>query len=152
VDLALTRGTEHLVSQVDDRAAYGGTPSDETVVAAIQDLKARGLSVTLTPFIFMDIPAGNALPDPYTGVSGQPSYPWRGRITVSPAPGEPGRPPPSPPPIRSPATPTSAAGATARSRPSGASARAGSPASSAPWPQPTPSLPSPSILSNRRSS
>ena len=29
----------HLVSQVDGRAAYGGTPSDATVVAAIQDLQ-----------------------------------------------------------------------------------------------------------------
>src|SRR5690606_13090092 len=62
------------------------------VVVAIQDLKARGLSVTLTPFLFMDIPAGNALADPYTGANGQPAYPWRGRITVSPAPGQPGTP------------------------------------------------------------
>ena len=40
----------------------------------------------------MDIPAGNALPDPYTGGAGQPAYPWRGRITVRPAPGQPGTP------------------------------------------------------------
>ena len=40
----------------------------------------------------MDIPAGNALPDPYTGASSQPAYPWRGRITVSPAAGQPGSP------------------------------------------------------------
>jgi hypothetical protein len=88
----LDRGQAHLVSQVEGRAAYGGTPSDETVVAAIQDLKSRGFSVTLTPFLFMDIPAGNTLPDPYTGATGQPAYPWRGRITVTPAPGEPGTP------------------------------------------------------------
>ena len=88
----LDREDAHLVSLVEGRAAYGGTPSDETVVAAIQDLKARGFSVTLTPFLFMDIPAGNALPDPYTGSTGQPAYPWRGRITVSPAPGQPGTP------------------------------------------------------------
>ncbi len=31
-------------------------------------------------------PAGNALPDPYGGGSGQPAYPWRGRITCDPAP------------------------------------------------------------------
>ena len=86
------RGQAHLVSLVDGRAAYGGTPSDQTVVAAIQDLKARGCNVTLTPFLLMDIPAGNALTDPYTGSSGQPAYPWRGRITVSPAPGQPGTP------------------------------------------------------------
>jgi hypothetical protein len=88
----VTRGSAHLVSQVDGRAAYGGTPSDETVVAAIQDLKARGYSVTLTPFLFMDVPAGNTLTDPYTGASGQPAYPWRGRITITPAPGQPGSP------------------------------------------------------------
>jgi hypothetical protein len=86
------RHEAHLVSEIEGRAAYGGTPSDETVVAAILDLKSRGLSVTLTPFLFMDIPAGNALPDPYTGAAGQPAYPWRGRITVSPAPGQPGTP------------------------------------------------------------
>ncbi|HEX5998061.1 MAG TPA: glycoside hydrolase/phage tail family protein [Hyphomicrobiaceae bacterium] len=88
----LGRGTAHLVSEVDGRAAYGGTPSDQTVIGAIRDLKARGFTVTLTPFVFMDIPAGNALTDPYTGATGQPAYPWRGRITVSPAPGQPGSP------------------------------------------------------------
>jgi hypothetical protein len=88
----LDRDQAHLVSQIDGRAAYGGTPSDATVIAAIQDLKARGLAVTLTPFLFMDIPAGNALPDPYTGEAGQPAYPWRGRITIAPAPGQPGTP------------------------------------------------------------
>ena len=41
-------------------------PTDR-VVAAIQDLKDRGFSVTFYPFIAMDIPAGNSLPDPYTG-------------------------------------------------------------------------------------
>ena len=86
------REEAHLVSLVGGRAAYGGTPSDDTVVAAIQDLKARGFSVTLTPFIFMDVPAGNTLPDPYTGGTGQPAYPWRGRITVTPAPGQPSSP------------------------------------------------------------
>jgi hypothetical protein len=88
----LTRATAPVVSSNAGRAAYGGTPSDQTVVGAIQDLAARGLGVTLTPFILMDIPAGNALPDPYTGDTGPPAYPWRGRITVDPAPGEPGSP------------------------------------------------------------
>ena len=40
----------------------------------------------------MDIPAGNALPDPLTGAASQPAYPWRGRITCDPAPGQPGSP------------------------------------------------------------
>ncbi len=85
------RAAAYVVSRIDDRPAYGGTPSDQTVVAAIQDLKARGIDVILTPFILMDVPAGNELPNPYGG-TGQPVYPWRGRITVHPAPGEPGTP------------------------------------------------------------
>jgi len=88
----LDRAAAHLVSQVDGRAAYGGTPSDAAVVAAIRNLAARGIGVVLAPFIFMDVPAGNALPDPYTGAAPQPAYPWRGRITVTPAPGRPGSP------------------------------------------------------------
>ena len=41
------REAAHLVSQHEGRPAYGGTPSDATVVAAIRDLKARGLKVML---------------------------------------------------------------------------------------------------------
>ena len=50
----------------------------------------HGLEVVLYPFVMMDIPAGNGLPDPVTGGMGQPHYPWRGRITCMPAPGSPG--------------------------------------------------------------
>lgn len=77
-----------IVSQDAGRAAYGGTPSDLSVIQAIGALKARGLKVTLYPFIMMDVPAGNTLPDPYGG-SAQARYPWRGRITCDPAPGRP---------------------------------------------------------------
>ncbi len=91
----LARENAALVSLDNGRAAYGGTPSDQTVIAAIRDLKARGHRVTLTPFILMDIPAANTLADPYS--SGlQAPYPWRGRITVSPAPGRAGSPDKSP--------------------------------------------------------
>ncbi|WP_406873872.1 glycoside hydrolase/phage tail family protein [Aminobacter sp. P9b] len=69
--------------------AYGGTPSDKSVREAIAEIKARGLKVTLYPFVMMDIAEGNSLPDPY-GHSSQPSYPWRGRITCAPAPLLPG--------------------------------------------------------------
>ncbi|MEZ5776015.1 MAG: glycoside hydrolase/phage tail family protein [Hyphomicrobiaceae bacterium] len=86
-----TRATAHLVSAIEDRPAYGGTPSDSSVVAAIRDLKARGLAVTFYPFVLMDVPEGNALADPY-GAASQAVYPWRGRITLSTAPGEPGSP------------------------------------------------------------
>lgn len=88
----LDRSGARLVSLRDGRPAYGGTPSDDSVIAAILDLKARGIAVTLTPFILMDIPAGNTLTDPYTGAATQPAYPWRGRITLDPAPGRAGTP------------------------------------------------------------
>ena len=77
----LHRNEAHLVSTVNGSAAFGGTPDDQSVVAAIKDLKARGLQVCFTPFILMDIPDGNTLPDPYSGGTGQAVYPWRGRIT-----------------------------------------------------------------------
>ncbi len=88
----VTRAGAHLVSRREGRPAYGGTPSDQTVIAAIADLKSRGFTVTLPPFILMDIGADNVLPDPYTGASSQPPYPWRGRITIDPAPGTTGTP------------------------------------------------------------
>jgi hypothetical protein len=88
----VARAAAPVVSQVNGVPAYGGTPSDETVVAAIQNLKARGLRVLFCPFLFLDIPAGNTLEDPYTGATSQPTYPWRGRITCDPAPGVSGSP------------------------------------------------------------
>jgi len=75
-----------VISQVNGSAAYGGTPSDRTVMDAIAEIKGRGLKVMLYPFIMVDVPSGNSLPDPYGGAA-QPAYPWRGRITSMPAPG-----------------------------------------------------------------
>lgn len=79
----LSRSEAHVVSRHAGGPAYGGSPSDESVIEAIRDLKARGLKVTLYPFVLMDIPAGNGLPDPYGGGE-QGAYPWRGRITCYP--------------------------------------------------------------------
>lgn len=87
----VTRSNAHLVSMNGSGPAYGGTPSDASVIRAIQDLKARGLKVMFHPMVLMDIPVGNAKPDPY-GSARQASYPWRGRITCSVAPGQPGTP------------------------------------------------------------
>jgi hypothetical protein len=87
----LDRASARTVSLVDGNPAYGGTPSDPTVVAAIRSLRARGLKVVLYPFVLMDVPAGNALPDPYGG-TGQAAHPWRGRVTCHPAAGRPGTP------------------------------------------------------------
>jgi len=88
----LTRGAAHAVSMAGGGPAYGSTPSDASVVHLISELKSRGLKVTLYPFVMMDIPADNTLPNPYTGAAPQPAYPWRGRITCDPAPGQPGTP------------------------------------------------------------
>jgi hypothetical protein len=85
----LARDNVNAVSLVNGTPAYGGTPSDESVIRLIQNLKARGLEVVLYPFVMMDVPSDNTLPNPYGG-TGQPAYPWRGRITCHPAPGQPG--------------------------------------------------------------
>lgn len=86
----VSRGAAQVVSWFDNRPAFGGTPADFAVKQAIQECKSRGLRVTLYPFVMMDIPAGNSLPNPYSDNAseiGQPVYPWRGRITCSPAAG-----------------------------------------------------------------
>jgi hypothetical protein len=85
----LVRANAPIVSSHEGRPAFGGTPTDASVVRAIKDLKTRGLKVTFYPFVMMDIPAENSLPDPVTGAPSQPPYPWRGQITCDPAPGQP---------------------------------------------------------------
>lgn len=86
---SVRRDAAMLMSTHAGNAAFGGTPSDRSVMDAIAAIKARGLKVTLYPFIMMDIPAASGLPDPY-GDTAQASYPWRGRITCMPGPGRPG--------------------------------------------------------------
>lgn len=91
----LTRDTALLVSYVDGKPAYRGTPDDASVLRGIAELKRQGLEVTYLPFIMMDVAPGNKLPDPYSADAagvGQPPFPWRGRITCSPAPGFAGSP------------------------------------------------------------
>jgi len=87
----IDRASASVVSlDADGNPAYGGTPADFAIVQAIKELKARGKRVTFYPFLLMDIPAGNGLPDPYSDNAasiGQAAYPWRGRITCSPAAG-----------------------------------------------------------------
>ena len=87
----VTREDAHLISTHDGGPAYGGTPSDVSVLQCIAELKARGLAVTLYPFLMMDVPPGSGLADPYGGAE-QAAYPWRGRITCHPAPGRSGSP------------------------------------------------------------
>ncbi len=77
------RGNAYLVSSdKDGRPNFGGSPSDESLIGAIRDLKSRGFSVTLYPFILMDIPPDNQLPN-VDGIGFQPAFPWRGRITAN---------------------------------------------------------------------
>ncbi|WP_397544471.1 baseplate multidomain protein megatron [Roseovarius salis] len=87
----VTRAEAYLVSRdAEGQPVYGGTPADFSVVQAIRELKARDKRVTFYPFILMDVPPGNELPDPYSDDAaevGQPAFPWRGRITCSPAAG-----------------------------------------------------------------
>ena len=87
----VSRGNAVLVSRdSEDRPVYGGTPADFAVVQAIREIRARGLRVTFYPFLLMDVPPGNTLPTPYSdnaATAGQPAFPWRGRITCSPAAG-----------------------------------------------------------------
>ena len=87
----LTTDTARAVSRdANDRPNFGGSPDDGSVIRAIAELKSRTKQVMLYPFLLMDIPPGNALIDPYTGLAGQPVFPWRGRITSDLAPGMPG--------------------------------------------------------------
>ncbi|MEM7330323.1 MAG: glycoside hydrolase TIM-barrel-like domain-containing protein [Pseudomonadota bacterium] len=76
------RQAAHLISQTEGSPNFGGTPADAAVLEAIAALKAAGMAVTLSPFLLMDVPEGNGLPDP-RGWIGQPAFPWRGRITVT---------------------------------------------------------------------
>lgn len=87
----VARSGARVVSQFDGAPAFGGTPSDPSVLQAIAALKARGYEVGLYPFLLMDVPEGNALDDPYGGAE-QGAYPWRGRISLHPAAGQSGSP------------------------------------------------------------
>ncbi|WP_417205016.1 baseplate multidomain protein megatron [Antarctobacter sp.] len=88
----LNRSAALTVPQQDGRPVYGGTPTDESVIQSIRKMQAEGLSVMYYPFILMDQMAGNGLPDPWSGATDQPELPWRGRITLSVAPGQSGSP------------------------------------------------------------
>ena len=88
----LGRFEAELLPQVEGRPVYGGTPSDQSVVEGIRHLHEQGQEVMFYPFILMDQMEGNGLPDPWTGAADQPPLPWRGRITLSVAPGQAGTP------------------------------------------------------------
>ena len=74
--------------RVDDKSVYGGTPTDRSVIEAIQAIRAAGQEVMFYPFILMDQVAFNGLPDPASQAFDQPVLPWRGRITLAKAAGQ----------------------------------------------------------------
>ncbi|MEP5088960.1 MAG: glycoside hydrolase/phage tail family protein [Paracoccaceae bacterium] len=88
----LNRNNAQEIVRINNRPIYGGTPSDQSVVEAIRRLNEVGRDVMFYPFILMDQIEGNTLPDPYSAASTQPKLPWRGRITLSKAPGVAGSP------------------------------------------------------------
>lgn len=88
----IARGGAAEVAKLDGRPVYGGTPADGSVIEAITALRAGGQSVMFYPFLLMDQLAQNGRPDPWTGADDQPALPWRGRITLSQAPGRAGSP------------------------------------------------------------
>ncbi|MEL6168217.1 MAG: glycoside hydrolase/phage tail family protein [Pseudomonadota bacterium] len=88
----VARSAAGVLPKVDGRVIYGGTPSDASVVEAIEALAARGSAVMFYPFLLMEQLEGNTLLNPLNGETGQPALPWRGRITTSKAPGIPGSP------------------------------------------------------------
>jgi hypothetical protein len=83
----ITRGQAQIIVKDAGRSVYGGTPSDMSVIQSIQAVRAGGQEVMFYPFILMDQMAGNGRTDPYTGAADQAVLPWRGRITLSTAPG-----------------------------------------------------------------
>jgi uncharacterized protein (TIGR02217 family) len=67
---SLTQSSSGLIAIPTDAAGdfiYGGTPSDQSIVRCIRDLKSRGLRVVFYPFILMTATR----------------EPWRGRITYN---------------------------------------------------------------------
>ncbi|ADE85443.1 phage conserved hypothetical protein [Rhodobacter capsulatus SB 1003] len=88
----LERAGAEEVPRLSGQSVYGGTPADAAVIEAIAALRAAGKAVTFYPFILMAQLAGNGLPDPWNPGSAQPALPWRGRITLSVAPGRAGSP------------------------------------------------------------
>ncbi len=88
----LARSAAVVLPTLDGRAVYGGTPTDRSLVEAITAIRADGKAVMFYPFILMDQMAGNTLADPWSAATTQAVLPWRGRITLSKAPGQSGSP------------------------------------------------------------
>jgi hypothetical protein len=86
------RASARMVQRIEERPLFGGTPADQSVIQAIRDMNRRRKAVMFYPFILMDILHGNSLVNPWNPAEVQPPVPWRGRITLSVAPGQVGSP------------------------------------------------------------
>lgn len=86
------RNEAGVIPQEGGRPIYGGTPCDTSVIQSIRAIRDGGQSVMFYPFILMEQLAGNGLPDPHSDALEQSALPWRGRITLSVAPGRVGSP------------------------------------------------------------
>lgn len=83
----LSRSEALELPRVEGRPIYGGTPSDASIIECLRELSSAGKAVMFYPFVLMEQLPGNSLTDPYSETAGQPAFPWRGRITLSVAPG-----------------------------------------------------------------
>lgn len=86
------RGEAGMVPRAQGRPVYGGTPADAAVREGIAALRAAGQEIMFYPFVLMTQMTGNGLSDPYSEAADQAVFPWRGRITLSVAPGREGSP------------------------------------------------------------
>ncbi len=69
----LSRAGAAVVPQLNGQTVYGGTPTDASVVEAIQAIRAAGKEVMFYPFLLMDQLDGNGLTDPWSGAADQPA-------------------------------------------------------------------------------
>jgi hypothetical protein len=88
----VTRAQAETLTEKDGRPIYGGTPTDASVIEAIHAIQDSGKDVMFYPFILMEQQDGNGLLDPWSAAADQATLPWRGRLTLSKAPGQPGSP------------------------------------------------------------
>ncbi len=88
----VSRSNAKVISVTDGGATFGGTPTDASIIEGIADLNQRGIATNFYPFILMDILPDNGLADPWSSSGDQQKVPWRGRITLSNAPGRLGSP------------------------------------------------------------
>lgn len=86
------RNAAEELPQIHGRPIYGGTPSDASIIESVRELRRKGKEVLFYPFVLMEQIPGNTLDNPYSDDVGQPAFPWRGRITLSIAPGRSGSP------------------------------------------------------------